>query len=210
MSADELDVRALRGSDQHPPVFARFDALRTGESFVLVDSHDPRPLLEEFETGRAGSYGWDYLDQGPDSWRIRITRLASTPLPRVLCDTTSLDVSPTAAGAIWRLQPNPRDLDANIIQLPAGEGIDAHPGPELDVLLVVLDGSGTLTTERGVVDLRAGAIVWLPRHAHRQFAAGPEGLRYLTVHQRRPARMLAPTTPGRAGGQRAVPGSPTS
>ena len=192
MSREELDVRVLRKPDKHPAVFGRFDALGVGESFVLVTNHDPRHLRDEFEAGQPGSYGWNYLDQGPDIWRIRITKLASTPLARVLCDLANLNVDPAAAGAIWKLQPTPRDLDANIIQLPAGEGINAHIGPDLDVLLVVLDGSGSLTTELTVVDLHPGAIVWLPRRCHRQFAAGAQGLRYLTVHQRRTALALSP------------------
>ena len=36
-------------------------------------------------------------------------------------------------------------------------------GPNLDALLVVLDGSGWLTTELAVVGLHTGAVVWLPR-----------------------------------------------
>jgi hypothetical protein len=37
------------------------------------------------------------------------------------------------------------------------------------------------------VTLRAGALVWLPRRSQRSITAGPTGLRYLTVHPRRPA-----------------------
>ena len=35
--------------------------------------------------------------------------------------------------------------------------------PDLDVLLVVLDCSGWLTTELTVVGLHTGAVVWYPR-----------------------------------------------
>jgi hypothetical protein len=34
--------------------------------------------------------------------------------------------------------------------------------------------------------------LWLPRRSRRQFTAGPDGLRYLTVHQRRQALVLEP------------------
>ena len=85
--------------------------------------------------------------------------------PRILGDTAAVvaGAAPDAAGAVWKLQMQPRDLDANIIRLPAGAGIEPHAGPDLDVLLVVLDGSGQLGTELGPVELRAGALVWLPR-----------------------------------------------
>jgi quercetin dioxygenase-like cupin family protein len=113
-------------------------------------------------------------------------------LPRVVGSTGG---EPGAAGAVWKLSLTPRDLDANVIQLPAGDGIDAHTGPDIDVMLVVLDGTGRLTTERTVVDLEAGAIVWLPRRSRREFRAGPQGLRYLTVHQRRQALVISGPPP---------------
>ena len=63
-------------------------------------------------------------------------------------------------------------------------------GPDLDVLLFVLSGAGQITTELDTLDLHAGALVWLPRRSQRRFTAGPEGLRYLTVHQRRQSLVL--------------------
>ena len=113
-------------------------------------------------------------------------------VPRILCDTTSVvrDSDPDAAGAVWKLQMRQRDLDSNIISLPPNTGIDSHTGPDLDVLLLVLDGTGRITTDLGALELHAGTLVWLPRRSRRQFSAGPEGLRYLTVHQRRQSLVL--------------------
>lgn len=193
MTDHELDVRSLRKPEKHPTIFRTYDALAVGESFVLVNNHDPRPLRGEFDTDHPGSYGWDYLDKGPEIWRVRISKRASTPLPRVLGNTADPSEDDSAAkGAVWKLQMSERDLDSNIIQLPPQGTIAAHAGPELDVLLIVLDGTGQLTTELDVLDLRPGALVWLPRRAQRQFTAGDDGLRYLTVHQRREALPLMP------------------
>ena len=182
----ELDVRPLSKPDKHPAVFAAYEALAVGESFVLVNNHDPRHLRGEFDTDHPGSYGWDYLAKGPQEYRIRITKLSSTPLPRVLVDTSN---GPTgdadAAGALWHLDMRDRDLDANIVQIPSGGSIGEHTGPANDVLLYVLRGSGRLTTELGEVELAPGALVWLPRASRRQFDADEDGLRYVTVHQRR-------------------------
>lgn len=193
MADQELDVRPLRKPDKHPAIFGTFEALAVGESFVLVNNHDPKHLRDEFNRDRAGSYGWEYLDRGPTEWRIRISKVSNTALPRVLCDTNTVADDPDAAGAVFKLEMAERDLDSNIVQLPAGDGIDSHRGPDLDVLLHVLSGSGTLTTEVGEVALTAGALVWLPRKSQRQFSAGTEGLRYLTVHQRRRPLSLDPT-----------------
>lgn len=188
-----LDVRGMRKPDKHPAIFAAYAALSTGGAFVLVNDHDPQHLHEEFETDHAGSYGWEYLNREVRDWRIRITKLASTPLPRVLVDTTTITVDPTAAdvtGAVWKLQVRDRDLDANVIALPSGQTIDAHSGPDLDVLIHVLSGSGQVATELGTVALTPGVLVWMPRRSRRAFTAGAEGLRYLTVHQRRQALLL--------------------
>jgi quercetin dioxygenase-like cupin family protein len=111
-------------------------------------------------------------------------------LPRVLVNTgADLDAS-DVTGAAWKLQARDRDLDSNVVVLPPGDGIDAHTGPDLDVLIHVIAGSGHLTTELGTVELVPGALLWLPRRARRQFSAGPDGLRYLTVHKRRQALVL--------------------
>lgn len=194
MEDNELDVRELRKPDKHPTIFATFGALAVGESFVLVNNHDPKHLREEFDADHPGGYGWEYLDKGPRVWRIRITKLTSTPLPRILADTNDFVPSdePDATGAVWRLEARDRDLDSNVIALPAGGGIDAHAGPDLDVLIHVLSGGGRLTTEAGAVELFPGALLWLPRRSRRQFTAGPDGLRYLTVHRRRPALVVEP------------------
>lgn len=194
MADNELDVRQLPKPDKHPTIFATYAALAVGESFVLVNNHDPKHLRAEFDADHPGSFGWEYLERGP-AWRIRISKLTSTPLPRVLVNTTDLIAGPDATGAVWKLEARERDLDSNVIALPAGGRIDSHAGPELDVLIHVLSGSGGLTTETGTINLSAGALLWLPRRSKRQFTAGPDGLRYLTVHQRRQALVLEPLKP---------------
>ncbi|WP_306316083.1 cupin domain-containing protein [Mycobacterium ostraviense] len=98
-------------------------------------------------------------------------------------------------GAAWKLEVRERDLDSNIVALPPDGGIGMHTGPDLDVLIHVLSGSGRLSTEEGTINLHPGALLWLPRRSRRQFTAGPEGLRYLTVHQRRQALALESAVP---------------
>ena len=69
-----------------------------------------------------------------------------------------------------------------------------HVGPDLDVLVVVFEGSGALTTELDGFDLAGGQLVWLPRASLRSVTAGPVGLRYLTVHRRRRAFVVGGAT----------------
>jgi uncharacterized protein (DUF2249 family)/quercetin dioxygenase-like cupin family protein len=193
MADNELDVRQLRKPDKHPTIFATYAALAVGESFVLVNNHDPKHLRQEFEADHPDSYGWEYLEKGPAVWRIRITKLASTPLPRVLTNTAELAAEPDHTGAVWKLEVGERDLDSNVIALAPNDGIDAHAGADVDVLIHVLAGNGQLTTEQGEIDLAPGALLWLPKRSRRQFSAGPDGLRYLTVHKKREILPLTPT-----------------
>lgn len=72
-----LDVRVIPPRDKHPTIFQRFAALSPGESFVLVNDHDPKPLRYQFEAEHQGAFGWTYLEQGPDVWRVQIAKVAA-------------------------------------------------------------------------------------------------------------------------------------
>ncbi|OAV62370.1 DUF2249 domain-containing protein [Enteractinococcus helveticum] len=184
----EIDVRAVPPPQRHHLVFDAYAQLAVGESLTVINDHEPRGLKDEFDREFAGSFSWDPLPQVAQEYRVRITKRASTALPRVVADTTALlaDTDPTTGGSIWQLEPGARDLDSNIIALPADDEIGLHIGPNLDVLVLVLQGSGQLQTELNVIELQQGALVWLPRNAQRRFIAGPEGIRYLTIHHRKP------------------------
>jgi len=71
-----IDVRALVPRERHPLIFNTFRSLGSGESMELLDDHDPRPLYEQFQAEKPGLVALDYLENGPQSWRVRITKLA--------------------------------------------------------------------------------------------------------------------------------------
>jgi uncharacterized protein (DUF2249 family) len=71
-----LDVRVIPPREKHPTIFHTFAFLKPGESFVLVNDHDPKPLRSQFELQHAGEFGWEYLEQGPSLWRVEISRAA--------------------------------------------------------------------------------------------------------------------------------------
>ncbi len=68
----ELDVRQVPPREKHPMIFSTFDALAKGESFTLVNDHDPFPLRHQFEATRNGQFTWSYLESGPEVWRVSI------------------------------------------------------------------------------------------------------------------------------------------
>jgi len=73
-TAPVLDVRDMAPRIRHPKIFETFDTLAPGQGFVLVNDHDPRPLLYQFQFERANTFGWRYLEEGPEVWRVEITK----------------------------------------------------------------------------------------------------------------------------------------
>lgn len=74
---DEIDVREIPRGQRHPRIFARFARLAPGESFTLVNNHDPKHLRREFELAHPSAFTWDYVESGPELWRVRIGRPAA-------------------------------------------------------------------------------------------------------------------------------------
>lgn len=70
-----LDVREIPHGRRHPRIFGIYARLAPGESFVLVNNHDPKPLRREFQATYPDQFGWDYVEAGPDRWQVRIGRL---------------------------------------------------------------------------------------------------------------------------------------
>ncbi|GAA3170163.1 MULTISPECIES: hypothetical protein [Streptomyces] len=123
-----------------------------------------------------------------------------SPVPSVLCDVVALAADASGGAAVrWKLAESGRQLDANVVHLTAGQRVDAHREPDLDVLLLVLSGDGTLESAGRDEALTAGGLVWLPHGSTRALVAGAGGLSYLTVHRRRPGMQIGTRPPGAAG-----------
>ena len=52
-----LDVREIAPRDRHPLILGTFDRLGPGESFILLNDHDPKPLYYQFQAEQTGSGG---------------------------------------------------------------------------------------------------------------------------------------------------------
>lgn len=78
MSQRILDVRTIVPRERHPLIFNTFDALAAGESFELVNDHDPKPLYYQLQAERPGQLDWRYLEQGPAVWRVQVGRAAQS------------------------------------------------------------------------------------------------------------------------------------
>jgi regulator of cell morphogenesis and NO signaling len=69
-----LNVTLIEPRLKHPTIFSRFDELNPGESLTLHNDHDPKPLYYQLMAQRGDIFTWDYLEQGPDLFRIKITK----------------------------------------------------------------------------------------------------------------------------------------
>lgn len=73
-----LDARKIAGPDKPATFFQTFDELALGETLEIIVDHDPVMLKQKFNSERAKEYTWGYLEEGPDVWRINITKTAGS------------------------------------------------------------------------------------------------------------------------------------
>lgn len=67
-----IDVRTIAPMYRHQRIFETFESLKPGETFALVNDHDPKPLYYQFQAERAGEFTWNYMEQGPEVWSVVI------------------------------------------------------------------------------------------------------------------------------------------
>lgn len=70
--AAQVDARQYPPKDKHPVIFQTFDQLEDGKKMELINDHDPRPLQYQFMIERPDEFEWEYLEQGPEVWRVAI------------------------------------------------------------------------------------------------------------------------------------------
>ncbi|MET8565119.1 DUF2249 domain-containing protein [Streptomyces flaveolus] len=69
----ELDVREVPHALRHATVFGALDAVPVGTAMVLVAPHDPLPLLAQIEQRSPRAFTVEYLERGPEAWRLRLS-----------------------------------------------------------------------------------------------------------------------------------------
>ena len=102
--------------------------------------------------------------------------------------------APEDSGPVWGTESE--ELNATLLYWRAGEGPAEHVNDERDVVVVVLAGSAIVRTEEEERELAAGETMIIAKGRRRKISAGREGVRYLSVHRRRPPLQIA-RAPGR-------------
>jgi regulator of cell morphogenesis and NO signaling len=71
---DILNLTLLEPREKHQTIFARFYALKEGENFIVHNDHDPKPVYYQLLNEHGDTFTWGYLEQGPEWWKIRISK----------------------------------------------------------------------------------------------------------------------------------------
>lgn len=69
-----LNVTLLEPRQKHPTIFVRFDELAEGESLTIHNDHDPKPLYYQLLGERGNIFTWEYLEEGPEWWKVKISK----------------------------------------------------------------------------------------------------------------------------------------
>ncbi|MBH1940406.1 DUF2249 domain-containing protein [Mobilitalea sibirica] len=69
-----VDARQYEPKDKHPVILNTFHALKPGETMELLNDHDPKPLHYQFIIEMPDQFEWEYLENGPEVWRVAISK----------------------------------------------------------------------------------------------------------------------------------------
>jgi uncharacterized protein (DUF2249 family) len=74
-----MDVRPIPCSVKHGLILKTWRELPVGDFFILLNDHDPVPLRYQFLAEFPGTFTWDYLERGPEDFRVKVTKLQALP-----------------------------------------------------------------------------------------------------------------------------------
>ncbi len=69
-----VDLRQIVAHERRPLVFDLFGHMQPGDTLLLTHCHHSTPLLYLLLAESPRGFTWDYLEQGPKVWRIRIRK----------------------------------------------------------------------------------------------------------------------------------------
>ena len=76
MTAEELaeipaiDIRTIPHQERHTKIFSMLEALEPGHAFAVISDHEPRPLQYQIDANFPDVFGWAYVEEGPEVWRV--------------------------------------------------------------------------------------------------------------------------------------------
>jgi uncharacterized protein (DUF2249 family) len=73
----QLDVRPVEPKHRFEQIMSAYEALDVDDSLHLAVDHDPRCMYYTLRATRGDdTFHFEYLENGPETWRVVVTRLA--------------------------------------------------------------------------------------------------------------------------------------
>ena len=72
----ELDARVIPHAVRHGAVIGALDGLRTDRALIVIAHHDPVPLLKQIDSKFGESLKREYVQEGPDAWKVQFTKVS--------------------------------------------------------------------------------------------------------------------------------------
>jgi len=69
-----MDIRPYPPAERHEMFYKAFADIKPSEAFEFINDHDPKPLYYQMEAESKEPFKWEYLEQGPDSWKVRVIK----------------------------------------------------------------------------------------------------------------------------------------
>jgi len=109
---ESLFVPSLQPALKHPTILKKFDDLKSGEAFLLINDHDPIPLYYEMKAEKGEIFEWKKLEDGPEVWKVEIRKTGSS--------------SPTV-GAISHTSESTKENQVSVLNVTLIEPRLKHP-----------------------------------------------------------------------------------
>ena len=76
----QLDVRPVEPKHRYDRIMDAYESLGIGERMELVVDHDPQCMYYTLRATRGDdAFTFDYLENGPETWRVLVGRLSMAP-----------------------------------------------------------------------------------------------------------------------------------
>lgn len=86
-----IDVTLIEPKLKHPTLFQKFAELSSGEGFVIVNDHDPKPLYYQLLAENGNIFSWDYLEEGPQTWQVVLSKKTAEQTEQTIGELVAKD-----------------------------------------------------------------------------------------------------------------------
>lgn len=171
-----LNIPALEPQQKHAMIFHIFDQLEPGQTFIIHNDHDPKPVYYQLQAQRGDIFSWEYLLEGPQWWDIRVTR-KDDEIQETIGEIVAKDISKTAVFKKYGI-----DFCCNgnrsVREACKTQGIDYQQvEEELKKVSSSVTGNSNLNFDEWNLDFLADYIVNTHHHYVRKYL--PEIVQYM-------------------------------